>query len=172
MINKTFSLTLLIINLLFSQHAFGQCNFQIGLGFESPLPDTINITVSKSGWITSNSPLIKIFIFNENFCKIGINNIPSSNITFRVEKKEGERFMYDSICNGSVEDLVLPEEGLQKYYTSEKQFYQTIFYPNSCINIHASGEFRIKYYFSFEVNSTTKTLETPWLYFYLKRLDE
>jgi len=68
-------------------------------------------------------------------------------------------------------DLLFPEVGLQKYFTTEKQINQSVFYPNSCITIHLSGQFRIKYYFSFELNSIKQTLESPWLYFYLRKLD-
>ena len=161
-----FVLILLKINIVYSQ-----CDFQIWVQFPSNFPDTININLTKTGLIESNSSEIKIFLFNKAKCSIEILNVPNSNIGFQIEIKDKKGYGIDSICNDKVGSILLPEDGLKTIFTSDEIIYQYTFFPPSCIYIHNSGCFRVKYFFKYKIDGVSQKLETTWFYFYLKRND-
>ncbi|HMT95754.1 MAG TPA: hypothetical protein PKC62_03620 [Ferruginibacter sp.] len=161
-----FVLLLLKLNIVYSQ-----CDFQIGVQFPSKFPDTIKINLTKTGLIETNSSEIKIFLFNKIKCRLGIQNVRNSNIGFQLEVKGKQGYVLDSICDDKVGSILMPENGLKTNYSYDEVISQNTIFPPSCIYVHDTGEFRVKYFFKYWINGISQKLETPWFYFYLQRND-
>ncbi len=141
---------------------------QLTIVIEKPVIDTVFVT-TENNFIRANTGAINFTINVINF-RIGINNIPNSNIGFIVEKKRGVDFVIDSTCTFGPDPLLpYPPQGRRRIFYTNETISQIVSFPPSCSFLE-EGARRVKYFFFYYdgKSKTTKRVETNWMYYYVK----